>query len=88
MQEMKLEFVVANRIVCVCATGLAPKCHFFPGLPSESLEIPKVGNPMTLKAHKFLCTPMIEMRSKTKLRTFQRIGMSHATYMQGNQGDS
>jgi hypothetical protein len=28
---------------------------------------PKIGTPMTLEAHNFVCRPLIEMRSKTKL---------------------
>ncbi len=50
------------------ATGPAPKCHFVPRLPSGSLEIPKIGTPMTLGAHNFVCKPLIEVRSKAKLQ--------------------
>jgi hypothetical protein len=45
----------------------ASKWHLVPGLPSESLEIPKLGTPMTLGAHNFLYRTSIEMRSKAKL---------------------
>jgi len=48
-------------------TGPAPKCHFVLGLSSESLEIPKVGTPVTLGAHNFVCRPSIEVRSKEKI---------------------
>jgi hypothetical protein len=43
------------------------KCHFVPGLPSESPEIPKVGTSTTLGAHNFACKPLIEMRYKANL---------------------
>jgi len=43
------------------------KCHFVPGLPSGSLEIPTIGSPTNLEAHNFACRPSIGMRSKTKL---------------------
>jgi hypothetical protein len=46
---------------------LAPKCHFVLGLPSGSLEIPKIGIPETLEAHKFVFRPLIEMNSEKKL---------------------
>ncbi len=49
------------------AMGPTPKCHFVPGLPSGSPEIPKVGTFVTLGAHNFVCIPLIEMRFKTKL---------------------
>jgi hypothetical protein len=62
-------------IMCM-ATGLAPKCHFVPRLPSGSLEIPKIGTPTTLGGHNFVCKTPIEMRSKSKLypssKAFQR----------------
>ncbi len=47
--------------------GPAPKCHFVSGLPSESFEIPKVGTPITLEAHNFVCRPPIKMTLKEKL---------------------
>ncbi len=49
------------------ATGPAPKWHFVLGLPNGNLEIPKVGTPVILGAHNFVCRPLIEMRSKEKL---------------------
>ncbi len=54
------------------ATGLAPKCHFVQGLPSGSPKILKVGTPATLKAHNFVCIPLIEMRFKAKLQSSSR----------------
>ncbi len=42
-----------NILLCL-AIGRAPKCHFVMGLPSGSLEIPKVETPTTLGAHKFV----------------------------------
>ncbi len=50
------------------ATGLTPKCHFVPGLPSGNPKIPKVGTPATLGAHDFVCKPSIEMKSKAQLQ--------------------
>ncbi len=67
-------------ILCL-ATGPAPKCRFVPGLPSESLEILKVGTLATLEAHNFVCRPLIEMKFKSKLqpssRAFQMYVASH-----------
>jgi hypothetical protein len=61
--------------------GPAPKCHFVPGLPNGSPEISKVGTPVTLGAHNFVCGPSIEMRFKEKLepslRAFQRYVARH-----------
>jgi len=52
----------------LCLTiELTPKCHFVLGLSNGSPEIPKVGTPITLEAHNFVCNPLIEMRSQTKL---------------------
>ncbi len=48
-------------------TGQHLKCHFALGFPSESLEIPKIGIFATLKAHNFVCRPLIEVRSKSKV---------------------
>ncbi len=76
-------------IICL-ATGLAPKCHFVLGLPSGSPEIPIARTPATLGAHnlhvdlqlrwclKQSCSPRRELSN----------GMSHATWTQGNRGDS
>ncbi len=71
-------------------TRPTPKCHFVSGLPSGSPEIPKVGTSMTLGAHNFVCKPPIEMKSKTQFSPRQELsnGMSHATWMQRDQGDS
>jgi hypothetical protein len=48
---------------------------FCPRTSSGSPEILKIGTPMTLAAHNFVCKPLIDVRSKTKLeplsRTFQ-----------------
>jgi hypothetical protein len=49
------------------ATGPAPKCHLVLGLPSGSLEIPKIKTPLTLEAHNFVCKPLIEVRFEAKL---------------------
>jgi hypothetical protein len=58
------------------STGATSKWLFVLGLPSGSPEIVTIGTPATLKAHNFLCRPLIVMRSKEKLypssRTFQR----------------
>ncbi len=57
--------------------GPAPKCHFVPRLPNGCPKIPKVGIPATLGAHNFVW----------RLRKFSNF-MWHATYTQGNRGDS
>ncbi len=51
-----------------CAFSMRPtfKWHFVLGLPSGSLGIPKVGTPMTLRAHNFACRPLIAMRFQEK----------------------
>ncbi len=49
------------------AMGPASKCHFVLGLLNGNPEIPKVGTPLTLGAHNFVCKPLIEMRSKENL---------------------
>jgi hypothetical protein len=61
-----LYYTLCLATLCL-ATGPAPKCHFVSGLPSESLEIPKIGAPTILQSHNFLCRPSIEMRSEAKL---------------------
>ncbi len=53
-------------------TGPTPKCHFVSGFPSGSPEILNVGTFMTLKGHKFVCKPLIEMRSEAKLQPLSR----------------
>ncbi len=62
-------------------TGLAPKCHFVPGLPSGSPEMFITRTPTTLEAHNFAYVPLIEMRSKAKLqpwlKAFQRYVTCH-----------
>ncbi len=72
------------------AMGPAPKCHFVLGLPSGSLEIPKVRTPAILRVHNFVCRLSIEMRSKEKLNPCRKLfnGIWHTTYKQGNRGDS
>ncbi len=68
--------VILSQYFLCMATRLAPKCHFVLGLPSWSPEIPKIGTPLTLKAHNFVCIPSIKMRFEAKLqpslRAFQR----------------
>ncbi len=59
-------------IVCL-AMGLAPKCHFVPGLPNGSPEIPKVGTLVTLGVHNYVCKPQIEMRFKLKFQPLSRV---------------
>ncbi len=49
------------------ATGPTSKWHFVSGLPSWSLEIPKVGTPVILGAHNFVFRPTIDMMFKAKL---------------------
>jgi hypothetical protein len=44
--------------------GANTKCHFVPGLPNESPEIPKIETLTTLEAHNFVCRLPIEMKSK------------------------
>jgi len=55
--------------------GPAPKRHFVLVLPSEGLEIPKIGTPTTLETPNFVCRPPIEMKSKviTFLESFPMI---------------
>jgi hypothetical protein len=43
------------------------KMAFCPVLSNGSPKIPKVGTPMTLEAHNFVCIPPIEIRFKEKL---------------------
>jgi hypothetical protein len=43
--------------------GTNTQMSFYLGSP----EIPKIGTPMTLEAHNFVCRPPIEVRSKAKL---------------------
>jgi len=47
--------------------GVAPKCHFVSRLLAGSFEILKIETFVTLKAHNFLCRPLIEVRFKAKL---------------------
>ncbi len=61
------------------ATGPAPKCHFVPGLPSGSPEIPKIGTFASLKAHNFVCKPPIEARYEAKLQPFSRAFQQYVT---------
>jgi hypothetical protein len=53
-------------IMCL-ATIPTSKWHFIPELPSGSPKIFKVGTPVTLGAHNFVCKSLIEMRFKEKL---------------------
>jgi len=46
--------------------GLAPKCHFVPGLPSASPEIPTVKISATLGGHNFVCKLSLKMRFEAK----------------------
>ncbi len=46
------------------ATRPTLKCHFVPGLPSESPEIPTVRTLVILEAYNFMCRPSMEMRSE------------------------
>ncbi len=75
-------------ILCM-AMGLAPKCHFVPGLSFGGPKNHTVGTLTTLGAHNFAHRPPIEMRSKAKLYPLSRSfnGMLHTTFTQGNQGD-
>ncbi len=72
------------------ARGPTPKCHFLPGLPSWSPEIPKIKTPTNLEAHNFF----LDLRSKWSLKQScsprQELSnkMWHATCTQGNQGNS
>ncbi len=58
------------------STGATSKWLYVPGLPSGSFEIVTTRSPATLRAHNFMCRPLIAMRSKEKLypslRAFQR----------------
>jgi hypothetical protein len=47
--------------------GPTPKCHFVPGFPSASPEIPTIKTPATLGAHNFVVRPLIEMSFEVKL---------------------
>ncbi len=70
--------------------GLAPKCHFVLGLPSESSKIPTLGTSIILGP----ITLHVDLRLKWDLKQsysscwelFNNI--SHVTYTQGNRGDS
>jgi hypothetical protein len=66
------------------------KWHFVLGLLNRNPEIPRVGTPMTLGAHNFVCRPWIEMRFKESCSPYQQISNNvlHATCMQGNRVDS
>jgi len=68
----------------------APKCHFISKLPSWSPKIPEIGTFATLKAHNFMCKPLIELSFKQSCNPCQDFfnNMLHANYTQGNQGDS
>jgi hypothetical protein len=46
---------------------LALECHFVLGLPSGSLEIPKIGIPTTLDIDNFVYRRPIKVKSKAKL---------------------
>jgi hypothetical protein len=63
------------------STRPTSKWHFVPGFLSGSLEIAKVGTPITLGAHNFAFRPLIEMRFKAKLysssRAFQQYVSRH-----------
>ncbi len=52
--------------------GATSKWFFIPGLPSGSPEIPTSQTPTTLKAHNFLCRPLIIMRSEAKLQPLSK----------------
>jgi hypothetical protein len=49
------------------AMGPAPKCRFVLWFPNASLEILKIGTPVTLETHNFVFKPLIKMKSKAKL---------------------
>jgi hypothetical protein len=49
------------------STGAISKWLFVLGLPNGSLEILTTRTPATLKAHNFLCRPLITMRYEAKL---------------------
>jgi len=51
----------------LCASPRGPHPNGFLSLPSGSPEIAKVGTLMTLGPHNFVCRPLIEMKSETKL---------------------
>ncbi len=57
------------------------KWHFVSRLPNGSLEILTTRTPVILRAHNFVCRPLMEMRSKTKLqpslRAFQQYVACH-----------
>ncbi len=55
------------------ATGPAPKCHFVLRFASESPKIPKIGIPVTLETHNFVCRPLIEMMSRKKLQLLSKV---------------
>jgi hypothetical protein len=59
-------FPLIGYTLCL-AMGPTPKCHFVSRLPNGSLEIPEIGLLATLRAHKVLCRPLIEMRYEAKL---------------------
>jgi len=51
----------------------ASKWLFVLGLPSGSPEIAKVGTPVTLGPHNFVCKPPIEMRSIALVESFPMV---------------
>ncbi len=61
--------------------GASTQMSFSLGFPNGSFQISKIGTPVTLEAHNFVCKPLIKMRSKAKLqpslRTFQRYVAHH-----------
>jgi hypothetical protein len=70
--------------------GPIPKWHFVPRLPSGSLEISKVGIPVILGAHNFMCSLWLRWGLKQSFSPHQEHsnGLSHATFTWGNWGDS
>jgi hypothetical protein len=72
------------------ATRPPSKWFFVPKFLSGSPEIPKVGTPTTLGAHNFVCRPPIEWSLKQSYSPCRKLSnnISHATYKQGNRGNS
>jgi hypothetical protein len=70
--------------------GPTSKWHFVPRLPNGSFEIPKVGSPVSLGPIILSIDLWLRWGLKQSCSPRQEIfnGMSHATYTQGNRGDS
>jgi hypothetical protein len=67
-----------------------PKCHFVPGLPSGTPEIPKVRTPTTFGPITSCVDLLLRWSLKHKCSSCWELSSSmwHTTFTQGNRGDS